>query len=87
MHQKYSLFAIFIALVLFKAGIILFSLIYYILGLSLVGLLIILLFMFLNFTDFLDAYDPLDPFGNITIKWDVISWTADGYVVSYIYFA
>ncbi|KAK8686233.1 hypothetical protein V6N13_125260 [Hibiscus sabdariffa] len=26
------------------------------------------------------AYDPLDPTGNITIKWDVISWTADGYV-------
>jgi hypothetical protein len=28
------------------------------------------------------AYDPLDPNGNITIKWDVISWTPDGYVVS-----
>ncbi|KAH9299838.1 hypothetical protein KI387_031520 [Taxus chinensis] len=27
-----------------------------------------------------DAYDPLDPNGNITIKWDIISWTADGYV-------
>ncbi|GER46005.1 COBRA-like protein [Striga asiatica] len=27
-----------------------------------------------------DSYDPLDPFGNITIKWDVISWTPDGYV-------
>lgn len=26
------------------------------------------------------AYDPLDPNGNITIKWDVIQWTADGYV-------
>ncbi|KAL8264076.1 hypothetical protein R6Q59_022206 [Mikania micrantha] len=26
------------------------------------------------------AFDPLDPFGNITIKWDVISWTPDGYV-------
>ncbi|GMI75737.1 COBRA-LIKE4, IRREGULAR XYLEM 6 [Hibiscus trionum] len=26
------------------------------------------------------AYDPLDPTGNITIKWDIISWTADGYV-------
>jgi hypothetical protein len=25
----------------------------------------------------------LDPNGNITIKWDVMSWTADGYVVSY----
>lgn len=29
-----------------------------------------------------DAFDPLDPNGNITIKWDVISWTPDGYVVS-----
>lgn len=28
------------------------------------------------------AYDPLDPHGNITIKWDIISWTPDGYVVS-----
>ncbi|KAJ9677242.1 hypothetical protein PVL29_022313 [Vitis rotundifolia] len=26
------------------------------------------------------AYDPLDPTGNITIKWDVVSWTPDGYV-------
>lgn len=29
------------------------------------------------------AYDPLDPNGNITIKWDIMSWTPDGYVVSY----
>lgn len=28
-----------------------------------------------------EAYDPLDPNGNLTIKWDVISWTPDGYVV------
>ncbi|KAL5176970.1 Protein COBRA [Glycine soja] len=27
-----------------------------------------------------NAYNPLDPNGNITIKWDVISWTPDGYV-------
>ncbi|XP_059670469.1 protein COBRA-like [Cornus florida] len=27
-----------------------------------------------------EAYDALDPKGNITIKWDVISWTPDGYV-------
>ncbi|TKY65052.1 COBRA protein [Spatholobus suberectus] len=27
-----------------------------------------------------DAYDPLDPNGNITIKWDVLAWTPDGYV-------
>jgi len=38
-------------------------------------------------TDFLmflivAAYDPLDPNGNVTIKWDVVSWTPDGYVVS-----
>ncbi|CAO2148791.1 unnamed protein product [Urochloa humidicola] len=25
-------------------------------------------------------YDPLDLNGNITIMWDVISWTPDGYV-------
>lgn len=31
-----------------------------------------------------EAYDPLDPSGNITIKWDIISWTPDGYVVSVI---
>lgn len=29
-----------------------------------------------------EAYDALDPNGNITIKWDVITWTPDGYVVS-----
>lgn len=28
------------------------------------------------------AFDPLDPNGNITIKWDIMSWTPDGYVVS-----
>lgn len=29
------------------------------------------------------AYDSLDPHGSINIKWDVMSWTADGYVVSF----
>ncbi|OMO52836.1 Glycosyl-phosphatidyl inositol-anchored, plant [Corchorus olitorius] len=29
--------------------------------------------------------DALDPTGNITIKWDVISWTPDGCVVSCCY--
>ncbi|CAN1311927.1 COBRA-like protein 4 [Linum perenne] len=28
------------------------------------------------------AYDPLDPNGNITIKWDIMSWTPDGYVAT-----
>jgi hypothetical protein len=32
--------------------------------------------------DTAEAYDSLDPNGNITIKWDIISWTPDGYVVS-----
>ncbi|KAF5730206.1 COBRA-like extracellular glycosyl-phosphatidyl inositol-anchored protein family isoform 2 [Tripterygium wilfordii] len=29
-----------------------------------------------------EAYDALDPNGNITIKWDVMSWTPDGYVAT-----
>jgi hypothetical protein len=29
-----------------------------------------------------EAYDSLDPTGNITIKWDIMQWTPDGYVVS-----
>ncbi|KAI6675602.1 hypothetical protein NL676_003508 [Syzygium grande] len=28
------------------------------------------------------AYDMLDPHGNINIKWDVMSWTPDGYVAA-----
>ncbi|KAI4387835.1 hypothetical protein MLD38_000229 [Melastoma candidum] len=28
------------------------------------------------------AYDPLDPNGNITIRWDIMSWTPDGYVAT-----
>ncbi|KAI9121454.1 hypothetical protein K1719_008487 [Acacia pycnantha] len=41
----------------------------------------ILLFLFLlscSLSPSTEAYD--DPNGNITIKWDVINWTADGYV-------
>ncbi|XP_025696821.1 COBRA-like protein 4 isoform X1 [Arachis hypogaea] len=37
-------------------------------------------FTYLLIFFFLAAYDPLDPNGNITIKWDVMSWTPDGYV-------
>ncbi|KAH0746286.1 hypothetical protein KY285_007943 [Solanum tuberosum] len=40
---------------------------------TLVGLLFVLF-------SYAAAYDPLDPNGNITIKWDVMSWTPDGYV-------
>lgn len=29
-----------------------------------------------------EAYDALDPNGNITIKWDLMTWNPDGYVVS-----
>ena len=28
--------------------------------------------------------DPLDPYGNITIKWDIVEWTGDGYRVGYL---
>nr|GMD34075.1 COBRA-like protein 4 [Ipomoea batatas] len=38
-------------------------------------------FLFLIFPH-AESFDPLDPFGNITIKWDVMSWTADGYVAA-----
>ncbi|KAH7852397.1 hypothetical protein Vadar_024324 [Vaccinium darrowii] len=42
---------------------------------------IVLVFLLSSFSfTSTDAFDPLDPNGNITIKWDVISWTADGYV-------
>ena len=34
--------------------------------------------------NFAEAYDPLDPSGNITIKWDLMTWTADGYEVSHM---
>ncbi|KAE9605028.1 hypothetical protein Lal_00036861 [Lupinus albus] len=42
----------------------------------------ILFFFLLSCTCFIatGAYDPHDPNGNITIKWDIISWTPDGYV-------
>ncbi|KAH8483633.1 hypothetical protein H0E87_028151 [Populus deltoides] len=26
------------------------------------------------------AYDPLDPTGNVTMKWDIMFWTTDGYI-------
>ncbi|XP_031392670.1 protein COBRA-like isoform X2 [Punica granatum] len=29
-----------------------------------------------------EAYDALDPNGNITIRWDIMSWTPDGYVAT-----
>ncbi|CAN0871189.1 Protein COBRA [Linum grandiflorum] len=41
-----------------------------------------LLFFLLSSSTFIstEAYDALDPNGNITIKWDIVSWTPDGYV-------
>ncbi|XP_047317876.1 COBRA-like protein 2 [Impatiens glandulifera] len=41
-------------------------------------LLLVLLLASFSFTC-TEAFDPLDPNGNITIKWDIISWTGDGY--------
>ncbi|XP_058187736.1 protein COBRA-like [Rhododendron vialii] len=40
---------------------------------------VLFLLSFLSFPS-TDAYDALDPTGNITIKWDVINWTPDGYL-------
>ncbi|KAJ4849034.1 COBRA-like protein 4 [Turnera subulata] len=37
-------------------------------------------FVFLVLFSAAAAYDPLDPNGNVTIKWDIMSWTTDGYV-------
>ncbi|KAJ9147496.1 hypothetical protein P3X46_029650 [Hevea brasiliensis] len=41
--------------------------------------LLLFLFSCTTFTS-TEAYDALDPNGNITIKWDIMSWTPDGYV-------
>ncbi|GLJ24041.1 hypothetical protein SUGI_0457980 [Cryptomeria japonica] len=30
----------------------------------------------------INAYDPLDPTANITITWDLLRWTPDGYIAS-----
>lgn len=38
-------------------------------------------FLLMNIV-FAGAYDPLDPHGDIKIKWDLVSWTPDGYVVN-----
>lgn len=43
------------------------------------AIVVLFLVSSLSFTS-TDAYDALDPTGNITIKWDVINWTPDGYV-------
>ncbi|CAN1839961.1 COBRA-like protein 4 [Linum perenne] len=49
---------------------------------SRVSVLLVCGFMFflISSHDSVEAYDMLDPNGNITIKWDVMSWTPDGYV-------
>ncbi|CAI8594220.1 unnamed protein product [Vicia faba] len=41
---------------------------------------ILLFLLFTLFYTSTEAYDPLDPNGNITIKWDIISWAPDGYI-------
>lgn len=48
----------------------------------LVGYVSIILSKYIYIFKFAEAYDSLDPTGNITIKWDVMQWTPDGYVVS-----
>ncbi|XP_020106674.1 COBRA-like protein 1 [Ananas comosus] len=44
------------------------------------GIFLVLFLMFSSLTSKTEAYDSLDPNGNITIKWDIMQWTADGYV-------
>ncbi|XP_072981135.1 COBRA-like protein 1 [Typha angustifolia] len=39
-----------------------------------------LFLVFCSLTPAAEAYDSLDPNGNITIKWDIMQWTPDGYV-------
>ncbi|XP_027353101.1 COBRA-like protein 4 [Abrus precatorius] len=29
-----------------------------------------------------ESFDPLDPTGNVTIRWDIVSWTSDGYLAT-----
>ncbi|CAN8264880.1 unnamed protein product [Cochlearia groenlandica] len=47
--------------------------------LSFLGFWIVFLIASSTFTS-TEAYDALDPEGNITMKWDVMNWTPDGYV-------
>lgn len=42
--------------------------------------LLLLFLLSCSFFTSTEAYDALDPNGNITIKWDVMQWTPDGYV-------
>ncbi|KAL5748990.1 hypothetical protein ACOSQ2_026287 [Xanthoceras sorbifolium] len=42
--------------------------------------LVVLFCCFISPLTFAAAYDLLDPHGRIDIKWDVMSWTPDGYV-------
>ncbi|XP_004309891.1 PREDICTED: protein COBRA-like [Fragaria vesca subsp. vesca] len=50
-------------------------------SLSTTSFAVLLLFR-LSFTSVssTEAYDPVDPIGHITIKWDIMNWTPDGYV-------
>ncbi|KAJ4873044.1 Protein COBRA [Raphanus sativus] len=48
-------------------------------NLSFLAVLIVFLISSSSLTS-TEAYDALDPEGNITMKWDVMSWTPDGYV-------
>ncbi|XP_031372259.1 COBRA-like protein 4 [Punica granatum] len=43
---------------------------------------LLLVFIFSIMISHAAAFDPLDPNGNITIRWDIMSWTSDGYVAT-----
>jgi hypothetical protein len=45
-------------------------------------LLLIDILAFFYYVATAGAYDPLDPTGTVTMKWDIMFWTTDGYIVS-----
>ncbi|XP_042387286.1 COBRA-like protein 1 [Zingiber officinale] len=47
---------------------------------SLLAFSLLAFLVFSSLASIAEAYDSLDPNGNITIKWDIIQWTPDGYV-------
>ncbi|KAL3513004.1 hypothetical protein ACH5RR_025721 [Cinchona calisaya] len=47
---------------------------------NLTATILILIFLSSSIFRSTEAYDALDPNGNITVKWDIKSWTTDGYV-------
>ncbi|CAL5402228.1 unnamed protein product [Camellia sinensis] len=41
---------------------------------------VLILILLASLCSFSDCYDPLDPNGNVTVTFDILQWTVDGYV-------